>query len=130
MCPTNGSHCENDDYKPDIVLYAVQTSIYCINFLFASCTIALHLYFKDLRTVFGVLITMFCYVNQIIKLIHNRYQYTHKMDKNAVCATFVYLREIVNFLDHSIKFTILFHFTYLMYNSYRQNQMVLDSTMC
>ena len=122
MCPTNGSHCEDDDYKPDIVLYAIQTFIYCINFVFASCTIALHLYFKDLRTVFGVLITMFCFfldVNQIIKLIHNRYQFTHKMDESAVCATFVYLRGIVNFLDHSIKFTVLFHFTYLMYNSYR-----------
>ena len=121
MCPTNGSYCEDDDYKPNIVLYAVQTSIYCINFLFASCTIALHLYFKDLRTVFGVLIIMICFfldVNQIITFIHNRYQFTHTVDESAVCAMFVYLRGILNFLDHSIKFTILFHFTYLMHNSF------------
>ena len=122
MCPTNGSYCEDDDYKPDIVLYAVQTSIYCINFVFASCTIALHLCFKDLRTVFGVLITMFCFflnVYYLITFVYNRFQFTHTMDTSAVCATFVYLRGILTFLHHSIKFTILFHFTYLMYNSYR-----------
>jgi len=122
MCPTNGSYCEDDDYKPDIVLYAVQTSVYCISFLFASCTIALHLYFKELRTMFGLLITMICFflnVNQIVTFIHNRYQFTHKMDESAVCAMFVYLRGVLNFMDHSIKLTILFHFTYLMYNSYR-----------
>jgi len=121
MCPTNGSYCE-DDYKPDIVLYAVQTSIYCINFLFASCTIALHLYFKDLQTEFGVLIIMFCFflnMDHMIAFVHNRYQFTHRVDESTVCAMFVYLRGITNFLDHSIKCTILIHFTYLMYNSYR-----------
>ena len=122
MCPTNGSYCKDDDYKPDIILYAIQTSIYCINFLFASCTIALHLYFKDLQTEFGVLIVMFCFslnVDHMIAFVHNRYQFTHKVDESAVCAMFVYLRGITNFLDHSIKCTILIHFTYLMYNSYR-----------
>ena len=122
MCPTNGSHCEDDDYKPDIVLYAVQTSVYCINFVFASCTIALHLYFKDLRTVFGVLITMFCFflnVYYVITFVYNSYQYSYIIDKSAVCAMFVYLRGVLTFLHHSIKFTILFHFTYLMYDSYR-----------
>ena len=122
MCPANGSYCEDDDYKPDIVLYSLQTFFYCINFLFASCTIALHLYIKDMRTVFGILITMICLlldVYQIITFIHNRYQFTHTMDKSAVCAMFVYLRSVLSFMDHSIKLTILFCFTYLMYNSYR-----------
>ena len=122
MCRKNGSYCEDDDYKPDIVLYAVQTSIYCINFLFASCTIALHLYFKDLRTMFGALIVMFCFflnLDHVIAFVYNRYQFTHKIDEGAVCAMFVYLRRIMSFLDHSIKCSVLIHFTYLMYNSYR-----------
>ena len=121
-CPINGSRCEDDhDYKPDIVLYAVQTPIYCISFFFASCTIALHLYFKELQTVFGVLIIMFCLshnINGIITFIHNRFQYTHTIDNSAVCAMFVYLRGVMGFAEHSIKFTILLHFTSLMYNSY------------
>ena len=122
VCPINGSYCENDDYKPDITLYAVQTSIYSINFLFASCTIVLHLYFKELQTVFGVLITMFCFflnVYYVITFVYNRFQFTHTIDNSAVCAMFVYLRGIFTFLHHSIKFIILFHFTYLMYNSYK-----------
>jgi len=122
VCPINGSYCEDDDYKPDIVLYAVQTAIYCINFLFASCTIALHVYFKELRTVFGVLVIMFCsFINldHLVAFIHNKYQFTHTIDETAVCATLVYLRGIMNFLDHTIKCTLLIHFTYLMYNIYR-----------
>ena len=121
-CPTNGSYCEEDDYKPDIVLYAVQTSIYCINFLFASFTIALHLYFKELRTVFGVLITMFCFflnVLYVITFVHNRYQFTHTVDGGTVCAMFIYARSVMIFFRHSTKFTILFHFMCLMYNSYQ-----------
>ena len=122
LCPTNGSYCEDDDYKPDIVLYAIQTSIYCINFLFASCTVALHLYFKDLRTVFGVLITIFCFflnVYYVITFVHNRYQFTHTVDEGTVCAVFIYARSTMVFLRHSTKFIILFHFMCLMYNSYR-----------
>ena len=119
---TNISDCEDDVYNPDIVIYAVQTSIYSINFLSATCTIALHLYFKELRTVFGVLITMFCFVlnvDHIVTFVHNRYQFTNKVNNGDICATFIYIRGILTFLYHSIKFTILFHFAYLMYNSYR-----------
>ena len=119
---TNISDCEDDVYNPDIVIYAVQTSIYAINFLLATCTIALHLYFKEMRTVFGVLITIFCFflnVDHIVTFVHNKYQFTNKVNDGEICATFIYMRTILTFLFHTTKFTILFHFTYLMYNSYR-----------
>ena len=123
VLPTNGSDCGDDVYKPNMVIYVVLTSVYCLMFLLATCTIALHLYFKELQTVFGILITMYCFVLNIdntITFVHNRYQYTHKINDNAgVCAMFVYVRGTLAFFYHSIKFTVLFHFTYLMYNGYR-----------
>jgi len=122
MCPTNGSYCEDDDYKPDIVLYTIQTTIYSVNFLFATCTIALHLYIKELQTVFGVLIIIFCFflnVLYVLTFVHNRFQFTHTVDGGTVCAMFIYARGSVVFLRHSTKFIILFHFMRLMYNSYR-----------
>ena len=118
------SDCEDDDdYNPDIVIYAVQTSIYATNFVLATCTIVLHLYFKELQTVFGILITAFCLVlniDHIVTFVHNRYQFTHRVNGDAnICAGFVYVRGIFTFLYHTTKFTILFHFTYLMYRSYK-----------
>ena len=119
---TNISDCEDDVYNPDIAIYAVQTSIYAINFLSATFTISLHLYFKELQTVFGILIIMFCFflnVDHVVTFVHNRYQFTHEVSNGEICATFVYMRGILTFLYHATKFTLLFHFTYLMYNTYR-----------
>jgi len=123
MCPTNGSNCNDNVYKPNIAIYAVQTSMYCINFLLATGTICLHFYFKELQTVFGVLVTSFCIilnVDHIVTMVHNRYQYTHKVNGDGgICATLIYVRGVLTFLYHTAKFTIFFHFTYLMYRSYR-----------
>jgi len=123
MLPTNVSDCDENVYMPNIAIYAVQTSMYSINFLLATGTISLHFYFKELRTVFGILVTSFCFilnVDHIITMVHNRYQYTHKVnDDGGICATLIYMRGVMTFLYHTAKFTILFHFTYLMYRSYR-----------
>jgi len=124
MFPTNNTKgCEESVYRPNIVIYAVQTSMYSINFILATCTICLHLYFKELQTVFGVLVTTFCFilnVDHIVTMVHNRYQYTHQVnDDGDICATVIYIRGVMTFLYHTSKFTILFHFTYLMYRSYR-----------
>ena len=120
--PSNISDCENEVYNPDIVVYAVQTSIYAINFLLATCNIALHLCLKELQTMSGILITTFCIVfnvDRVVTFFHNRYQFTHKVSSDEICAMLVYMRGILTFLYYSTKFTVLFHFTYLMYNSYR-----------
>jgi len=117
----NISDCEDDVYNPDIVIYAIQTSIYAINFLLATCIIVLNMYLTEMRTVFGVLITMLCLflnVDHVVTFVHNRYQFTNKVNHNDdICAALVYMRAILTFLYHCIKFTVLFHFTYLMYNS-------------
>ena len=123
MFPLNGSDCENVAYNPDIVLYAVQTSIHAIVFLVATCIIILHLHFKELQTVFGILTLLFCFflnVHNLVTFVHNRYQFTHKVDDSGtVCAVLFYMRGILNFFVQFTRLTILFQFAYLMYNAYR-----------
>jgi len=122
MLPSNGSGCEGDAYNPDIFVYTVQTSIYAVILLVTTCIIGLHLYFKELQTVFGILIILFCFffsADNVISFVHNRYQFTHKVTSGAVCAVFIYTRGILNFLSHFTRLTILFQFTHLMHTTYR-----------
>ena len=123
LLPTNGSDCEDDIYNPDIVVYAVQTTINCVTLLLAAGTISLHLYFRKLQTMFGILVTILCFfvvTGYVVIFVHNRYQYTHKVnDSNGVCAMLVYIRGTLIFLYHSTVVTVFFHFTNLMYNTYK-----------
>jgi len=123
LLPTNISDCIDDVYSPDIFIYAVQTVINCITFLLASGTIFLHLYFKRLQTVFGILITILCFfvaMGYVVIFVHNRYQYAHKVnDSSGVCAMLMYIRGAFIFLYHSTVVTVFYHFTNLMYNTYK-----------
>jgi len=92
--PSNGSDCENVFYNSDIVLYAIQTSIV---FLVTACIIILHLHFKELQTVFGILFCFFLNMHTLVKFVHNRYQFTHKVNTGAVYMVFVYTRSLLNF---------------------------------
>ena len=115
--------CEDDEYKPDIVIYVVQTFINCLTLILAAGTFALHLCFKKLRTVFGMLIMILCFImatGYIVILVQNRYQYTHKVnDNNTICAILTYIRGALIFVYHSIVVTVFFHFTSLMYKTYK-----------
>ena len=88
MFPINGSDYNNstdDVYNPDIVIYAVRVSIDCIIILFVIGTIGLHLFFKELQTVSGVLIIMFSFISlvtHIIGPVYSRYQFTHRVNDN------------------------------------------------
>ena len=136
MFSINKSNCEDPDgtYNPNIAIYAVQTSIHAIMILVTTCVIVLHLYFKELQTVFGILIILFCIFNNVyflVTFVHNRYQFTHKVnDSGEVCAVLLYLRGILNSLAQFTRLTILFQFAYLMYNAYKvrsgtDNKMIL-----
>jgi len=136
MFSLNKSNCEDPDgiYNPNIAIYAIQTSIHAIIILVTTCIIVLHLYIKELQTVSGILIVLFCIfviVYFLITLVHNRYQFTHKVnDSGAVCAVLLYLRGILNSLAQFTRLTILFQFAYLMYNAYKvrsgtDNKMIL-----
>ena len=62
MFSLNGSNCEDPDgsYNPYIAIYAIQTSIHAIIIVVTTCVILLHLYFKELQTVSGILIILLC----------------------------------------------------------------------
>ena len=89
----NGSDCVDDVDNPNIVIYAIQTSIYSVTILVATCIIILHLYFKELQTVFGIQITLFCFfltMGNVTTFVRNRYQFTHKVnDGGEVCAVLI-----------------------------------------
>ena len=122
--PINGSDCEEDDvYNPNIVIYAIQTSIYSFTILVATCTIVLHLYFKELQTVFGIQIIFFCFLfstGNVITFVRNRYQFTHQVnDSGEVCALLIYMEGVFTLLSQFTRLTILFQFAYLIYEAYR-----------
>jgi len=121
--PINGSDCEDDDYNPNIVIYAIQTSIYSVTIFLATCIIVLHLYFKELQTVFGIQITFFCFflnMGNMTTFVRNRYQFTHKVnDSGEVCAVLIYIEAVFTLLSQFTRLTILFQFAYLIYKAYR-----------
>ncbi|XP_065914944.1 uncharacterized protein [Dysidea avara] len=122
--PINGSDCEDDDvYNPNIVIYAIQTSIYSVIILVATCIIVLHLYFKELQTVFGIQIILFCFflnMGNMVTFVRNRYQFTHKVnDSGEVCAVLIYMEGVFTLLSQFTRLTILFQFAYLIYKAYR-----------
>ena len=124
--PVNGSDCNSsrdDDYNPDIAIYAVRVSTDCIIILLVIGIIALHLLFKELQTVSGVLIIMKSFISLVVHIIgpvRSRYQFTHRVnDSGEICAILLYIRAVLLFLSQLTSFTILLHFTYLMYKTYQ-----------
>ena len=131
VLPANGSDCDDDVYNPNIVIYAVQTSIYCVVILLAICIIFLHLYFKELQTVFGILIIFFCCflsAGNIVTFVRNRYQFTHRVNESSgVCAALIYIEGICTLLSQFTRLTVLFQFTRLIYNAYRVRSGTLNT---
>ena len=121
--PNDIMDCESDFCSPKLVVYSIQTTVNCIIVLTTLSTIALHLYFKELRNEFGVLVIIFCSTLLFAyasKFIYNRYQFTYKINDNGtVCALLMYIRLTLAFVYHTTVMTIFFHFSYLMYNTYK-----------
>jgi len=129
--PINGSDCEDDVNNPNIVIYAIQTSIYSVIILLAACIIALHLYVKELQTVFGIQIILFCFflsMGNMVTFVRNRYQFTHKVnDSGEVCAVLIYIEGVFTLLSQFTRLTILFQFAHLMHKSYKVRPERLDN---
>ena len=58
--PNDIMDCESDFCSPKLVVYSIQTTMNCIIVLMTLSTIALHLYCKELRNEFGILVIAFC----------------------------------------------------------------------
>ena len=92
--------------------------------LFAAIAIfVMHLIFKELRTVTGIIIIIYSAsisIGLLIGIIHSVLHYSQVNMPPNVCATLIYSTLIVsNDVYQTAKTILLVHFVYVMYNSYR-----------
>ena len=114
------NHCslEDDNETTIFVLFAVVTFI----IISSSLNIVLHFAVRELRSTPGYLLIGICGTTIIIYLaiiITAVFQYLHRVNENtAICGVFKYI--ILCFITpYAIfKATYLFHFAYLMYQTY------------
>ena len=81
-----GQIVEDGVYTTNIVVYAIQTFMTGLLCLLVTCIIVLHLYLKELLTVSGILIILFCIINDVynvISFVYNRYQFTQTVNDNV-----------------------------------------------
>ena len=115
------TYCSGEDDR-DIrlfIFYAVVTFIICSS---SSLNIALHLAVKKLRSIPGLLIIGMCgtiIIASLCTIITAVFQYLHRVNENTeICAVFKYTLTLSVVLYTMLKNTYLFHFAYLMYQTY------------
>ena len=126
IAPANGAWCvENrseDDYFT-IKLYVVQVIILVCILIAAISNIILHLLYKDLRTVVGILVMILCTsvtLAGVILIGKTTYKIVHGANENIVpCVVFLYALMLLLFIYQATKLTILYHFVNLMYQNYK-----------
>ena len=121
-CPSNTDH-ETDLYQLDTELYVIRMIVSPSGIIAGVANIVMHLIFKELRTVPGILIIFQC-VSMITILIINTlrspFYYHHVNIPAEVCAIiFNYFSVVCTVIYIITRATILAHFSYNMYRSYR-----------
>ena len=107
----------------DLTLSIIRIIIDCIGVIGAIATVIIHLMYKELRTVAGILIIIMSIAiscTLIIDLIRNMTDH-HQIIKitTGSCLTFVYLTIVSQTIYEATKTTVLIHFSYFMYRSYK-----------
>jgi len=95
---------------------------YVTTILVAVANISLHLVFKDLRTMVGVLVMILCgfvAINTVLLITSLTYSYTNNGSENTVvCAVFASVLYFLITVYQGLKLVIQFQFAYyLMYKS-------------
>ena len=124
IAPSNGSRChsEEDDNTVTTPVFLIQMIIYSVTILSTVFNISLHLLIKELHTIPGLLIITMCSVVIVITAVGLGdlvYAYSVDEENALVCVLFVYIIFFLLCAYQSIKLSILFHFAYLMYKSYK-----------
>ena len=118
----NGSRCidDNEDDQLSTTSYIIQMILSCITILVAITNIILHLLVKDLRTVSGILVMIIC-ISVIIFTFISLGNLTHIYVNTitVACAILINCLYGVLFVYQATKLSILYHFAYLMYQSYK-----------
>ena len=124
--PNNSlNHCSPEDSldDPNVNHFIIFTMISLLIITSGSLNIIMHLAVKELRSTPGFIIIGICgtiIIMYIAIIITAVFQYLHRVNGNtAICAVFKYM--IIYFITIYImlKTTYLFHFTYLMYQTYK-----------
>ena len=126
IAPVNGTWCienKNEDDYFTIKLYIVQVIILVCIVIAAISNVILHLLYKDLRTVLGVLVMILCTsvtLAAVILIGKTTYRIIHGANESIVlCVIFLYSLMLLLFIYQATKLTILYHFVSLMYQNYK-----------
>ena len=112
--------CSSDQF--DTSLYVILNIIYSIAIVAALTNVTMHLMFKELRTVAGILIIILCISLTSILIFDAIYTSLiyHQINIQAeICAIYIYLGVIAVNTHQTTKISVLAHFAYTMYRSYR-----------
>ena len=104
-----------------VILLIILMVMYVITILIAVANISLHLVFKDLCTMAGVLVMILCgfvAINTVLLITSLTYSYTNNGSENTVvCAVFASVLYFLITVYQALKLVIQFQFAYLMYKS-------------
>ena len=125
--PANGSRCRDNNRDSDTnelvmttALYVIQMIAYSFTLLIAIGNITVHLLVKDLHTVSGILIIVLCVSVIMITLIAaGSLTNAYVNEITLVCVVLINTMFILLFIYQATRLTLLYHFAYLMYQSYR-----------
>jgi len=123
IVPNNGTNCTPHQEVATTVYTIIIIVIHCFSLILSLANIILHLIVKELRTVSGKLIIALCVLIAFISLttiVLGVFQLLHLVDTEN-CSGFKYAAVILGIAYESIKVNILFHFTYLMYQSHKMS---------
>ena len=106
----------------DTSVYVIQNIIYSVAIIAMFTNVIMHLMFKELHTVAGALIIILCISlgNVIIfDAIYISLIYYQINIREEICATYIYFSVISVNIHQATKISVLAHFGYTMYRSYK-----------
>ena len=119
-CPSDDN--ENSSQRPHVVLFVFEIIIIVFVAIVSAANVSMHLIYKELRTIPGILIIILCiFINLImINLAIQVVIFYHQINVPAgICATLTYILILCGNFYEATRTSILAHFAYTMYRSYR-----------
>ena len=131
---SNGSSCPSSDEDNNGIskgLFTILMVIFVITILVAIANITIHLVFKEMRTMAGVLVMAMCSVMimvMIVSIIFLTYSFINDGSEDpTACVVFNSILFYLILMYQESKLIIQFKFAYFMYKSYKiQSQDAID----
>jgi len=134
IAPANGTNCTSNTSENSYsnAIYIIQILILSFGILVSAAIVTLHLLIKDLQTVSGVLIVLFC-ILLILNFSLSMAQTSLANQRNGnACAVMFYIGITLYFVYDTTKLSLLVQFAYLMYQSFKASETLQNkrSTLC